>query len=197
LGIVLNEFGYKLSLERDMDALADAYVVHAAEVYRVVRAIVGNEASAEDVTHEAFIKAHRNLHRYDRDRPIRPWLITIAVRLALDNVRRERIRHLITHAARPRDYGRLQIESIDTRIDTDAALRMLAPRERAVVVARHYVGMSYQEIAEMLATSPGNVGTLLHRAHARLRRVLASDESSTPQDELPVDRGDSEVINDD
>ena len=181
----------------DARDLGDAYSLHAAEVYRVIRAIVGNQASSEDLTHEAFIKAHQNLHRYDRSRPIRPWLITIAVRLALDHLRRERVRHFITLAAGPRELAPSQLRSIDTRMDIDAALRALAPKERAVVVARHYVGMSYREIGEMLATSPGNAGTLLYRAHARLRIILASDEPpSTKTNRLLIAKTE-ELIDDD
>lgn len=158
----------------DADLLEAAYTMHAAEVYRVVRAIVGSAATAEDVTHDAFIKAHHNLHRYDSSLPIRPWLITIAVRIALDRLRRDRLRKLMvleTQAV----LAPSKVDSVDLRIDADRALQTLSPRDRAAVVARHYIGMSYREIALMLGTSEGNVGTLLYRAHARLRHVLSQE----------------------
>lgn len=71
--------------------LEAAYRVHAAEIYRVVRAIVGNTATAEDITQDAFVRAYNNLHTYDASLPIKPWLVAIAVRIALDRVRRDRI----------------------------------------------------------------------------------------------------------
>jgi RNA polymerase sigma factor (sigma-70 family) len=174
-----------LPLDANMDTIEDAYALYAAEVYRVVRAIVGDAQTAEDVTHDAFIKALKNLHRLDGHRPIRPWLLTIAMRLALDHRRRERLWHLLRRSSRIGDSEPEFRGAIDTRFDVDDALRTLSPKERAVVVARHYLGMSYQEIAETLAISPSNVGTMLHRAHARLRTILilrdASSESTVPQ----------------
>jgi len=59
------------------------------------------------------------------------------------------------------------------------ALEVLTARERAVFVARHYVGMSYREIATALHTTEGNTGVILHRAHLKLRTELSglrSDE---------------------
>lgn len=172
----------------DVAVLEDAYSASAPDIYRVVRAIVGDPRTAEDVTQETFIKAQQALDRYDRTRPIRPWLTTIAIHLAVDHQRRERLRHVIERGLRASGLRRSHAELVDLRIDLDAALRGLTPRERAVVVSRYYAGLSYQEIATALAISPENVGTTLHRAHAHLRLVLTPTASGEGDEPLVTDR---------
>ena len=63
----------------------------------------------------------------------------------------------------------------------------LKPEARAALVLRHYYGYDYTEIARFLKTSPGNVGSILSRAHGTLRARLASEPSETPTD-LPAPR---------
>lgn len=159
--------------------LEAAYRVHAAEIYRVVRAIVGNAATAEDITQDAFVRAYKKLHTYDASLPIKPWLVAIAVRIALDRVRRDRILRLLSLGASSGSSRAAEPESSELRIDMADALEVLTARERAVVVARHYVGMSYREIATALHITEGNTGVILHRAHLKLRAELSglrSDE---------------------
>lgn len=160
----------------DDTVLADAYAAHAAEVYRVIFAIVTNRPMAEDLTQDTYIKAQRSLSRFDRRLPIRPWLLTIAIRTALDFERRERLQRMF----RRRNHGATDAashsEAIDLRIDTDAALRLLEPKQRAVVVARHYADMTYEEIGSALGLTASNVGVILHRSHAQLRATLTRQE---------------------
>jgi DNA-directed RNA polymerase specialized sigma24 family protein len=68
-----------------------------------------------------------------------------------------------------------------------AAMRDLKPSTRAALVLRHYYGYDYAEIGRFLGTSPGNVGSILNRAHADLRSRLAEDASEPPTD-LPASR---------
>jgi RNA polymerase sigma-70 factor (ECF subfamily) len=61
-----------------------------------------------------------------------------------------------------------------------AAMDQLKPEARAALVLRHYYGYDYAEIARFLRTSPGNVGSILSRAHATLRVQLAPDATEPP-----------------
>ena len=64
----------------------------------------------------------------------------------------------------------------------DAVLADLKPDARAALVLRHYYGYDYAEIARFLRTSPGNVGSVLSRAHATLRVRLAADSTRSTTD---------------
>ena len=55
----------------------------------------------------------------------------------------------------------------------------LKPDVRAALVLRHYYGYDYAEIAGFLRTSPGNVGSILSRAHASLRTRLTTDQAAS------------------
>jgi RNA polymerase sigma-70 factor, ECF subfamily len=147
-----------------------AYRQHADDVYRVAYALLHDEEAAADVTQETFARAYTRWADYDPARPLRPWLQTIAARLALDGLRRRRVRRLVL----PRLASDLVAEDpsaqIGARAELAALLRRLEPRARAAVVLRDYYGYDYRTIAEFLRTSPGNVGALLSRAHAALRR---------------------------
>ena len=68
-----------------------------------------------------------------------------------------------------------------------AAMGDLKPDARAALVLRHYYGYDYAEIARFLRTSPGNVGSILSRAHATLRTRLVAEAADTPND-IPAPR---------
>jgi RNA polymerase sigma-70 factor, ECF subfamily len=170
------------------DVLTVAYAAHAAEVYRVIFAIVTNRSAAEDLTQDTYLKAQQGLHRFDSGRPIRPWLLTIAIRTALDFERRESVRRMFWRRSHGTILSDSHADAIDILIDTDSALRLLEPKQRAVVVARHYVDLSYEEIGAALGLTPGNVGVILHRSHARLRAMLSRTEAQVSGRDPSVSR---------
>ncbi len=75
-------------------AVTDAYAAHSDDVYRLAYAILHDRDDAVDVAQDVFMRAFEQWHRYDHERPLRPWLHTITSRLALDRLRRRRVRRL-------------------------------------------------------------------------------------------------------
>ena len=162
-------------------ALDRAYRENADHVYRVAYAILRDSEAASDATHDAFARAYERWEQYDANRPLRAWLHGIVTHAALDAVRRRRVREQAVHV-----LGRAADIAGDRFADDpsgDAARRQivdrglagLRPQARAAVVLRHFYGYDYAEIASFLRTSPGNIGSLLSRAHAELRRLLAAE----------------------
>src|SRR6478672_11415922 len=181
--------------DRDIrwQAVERAYREHADDVYRVALAILRDPEAAVDVTHDTFARAFDRWHQYDGNRPLRAWLHGIVSHAALDALRRRRVRTLAlpalgeiraTSAGGP--DGDPTREIVD-RDQIDTALAALKPEARAALVLRHYDGYDYAEIARFLRTSPGNVGSILSRAHATLRVQLAPDATEPPT-ELPAPR---------
>ena len=166
-----------------------AYRDHADDVYRVALAILRDPETAVDITHDTFARAFDRWEQYDSDRPLRAWLHGIVSHAALDALRRRRVRALALPDERPgpRDRRRrptwtgdpaLHVAENATR--STAALADLKPDARAALVLRHYYGYDYAEIAGFLRTSPGNVGSILSRAHASLRARLTEDLDRRP-----------------
>jgi RNA polymerase sigma-70 factor (ECF subfamily) len=161
-------------------AVERAYRDHADDVYRVAFAILREPEAASDMTHEAFARAYERWEQYDSARPIGPWLHRIVANAALDHLRRQRVRAVavpLSDDARPPMATGVEGDpagTVEGRRLIDDGLASLKPEARAAVVLRHYYGYDYREIASVLGTSTGNVGSLLSRAHAALRARLAS-----------------------
>lgn len=174
-------------MEPDLrDRAADqAYRDHATEVYRVAYGILRDADEAIDVTHDAFARAWERWEQYDSQRPLRAWLHGIVVHLALDQLRRRKVRRLAIPA-----LGRNSLATAgtgagaDPAIDiarrqvVDDALATLGPDARAALVLRHYYGYEYAQIATFLGTNSGTVGSILSRAHAALRLRLEREPTA-------------------
>ena len=164
------------------DAIERAYRDHADDVYRVAYAILRDPDGAMDATQDAFAQAFRRWEQYDANRPLRPWLHGIVSHLALDALRRRRVRvKALDTIGRvqtvPPTVGPGSEEMVQRVMDRDLvedALGGLKPDVRAALVLRHYYGYDYAEIGSFLRTSPGNVGSILSRAHKTLRERLAT-----------------------
>ena len=162
------------------DAVERAYREFSADVYRVTYAILRDPEVAADAMHDVFGRVLEHWDEYDPQRPMRPWLHAIATRRAFDLLRWRRVRSLALPwlQADARERERLATDStgalsLHDRVEIE--LQRIAPRTRAALVLRHYYGYSYGEIASFVGTSPGNVGSLISRAHARLRARLKAN----------------------
>lgn len=149
-------------------------------VYSTALRIVRRHDLADDVTQEAFLRAHRALASYDRARPFGPWMCRIAANLAINHVRSPEAREdeldEAALAARPSPAADgplgvlLEKEARDVLED---ALGQLPAEQRAVFVLRTFDDLSYKEIAEALGLEVGTVMSRLSRAREKLRVALA------------------------
>ena len=158
---------------------------HSDRVFRLAYRLTGNRPDAEDLTQETFVKAFRALDRFDLERPFAPWLFTIASRLAIDHLRRQRMRMVSLTVAEPgsheertldvEDRGPLPDEIVSDAQEesrTAALIAGLPEHYRIVVVLRHQQDLSYEEIAEALQLPLGTVKARIHRARALLKDRL-------------------------
>jgi RNA polymerase sigma-70 factor (ECF subfamily) len=165
-----------------------AYRDHADDVYRVAFAILRDPDAAVDATHDTFARAFERWEQYDTNRPLRAWLHGIVSHAAFDQLRRRSVRVLaepilgrVVETSIPGAGGHADVATdVVERDFVAAALRGLKPDARAALVLRHYYGYDYAEIAGFLRTSPGNVGSILSRAHTALRLRLATDATTNP-----------------
>jgi len=153
---------------------------HRDGVFRLAYLLLGDADDAEDVAQETFIRALRYLHRYDPDRALRPWLLSITANLA-----RNRRRSLGRYwAALQRFAWQTSVEhstpengSIQA-LEADAlwqAVRGLNGAEQEIIYLRYFLELSVAETAEVLGVQPGTVKSRLHRALKQLREVIERD----------------------
>jgi RNA polymerase sigma-70 factor (ECF subfamily) len=181
-------------IESTRDRAADqAYRDHATDVYRVAYGILRDPDEALDATHDTFARAWERWDQYDSQRPLRGWLHGIVVNLALDALRRRRVRRLaLPHLGRSPVGALLTSTSVDPADDVarrelvDQALDGLRPQVRATLVLRHYYGYDYAQIGSMLGMSSGTVGSTLTRAHAAIRARLDAADARPPVADVPA-----------
>lgn len=128
----------------------------------------------EDLAQETFLRAFRALPSFDRSAPGRlsSWLLTIATRLALDELRQRRPVPDAVHAVH---FQAARAASPDHRLLAELltrAIERLSPDHRAVILLRDVHGLAYDEVATALAISVGTVRSRLARARAELRAAL-------------------------
>ena len=139
--------------------------------FRTALGIVRDYALAADVTQQAYVDAYEKRDRFRGEAPGHAWLHRIVVNTALATLRRRRpaVVREIDSADQPNLDATPEAAS---RLELMAALDTLSPRQRAAVVLRYYHDYDYAAIAQVLGTTPTNVGSMLSRALDRLRIEL-------------------------
>ncbi len=155
---------------------ADAATAHLDAIYRYACQLTRNTALADDVTSETFERALRQWHTYDpRKGPVRPWLVAIARRVALDHFRsdrRRRDREERYSSQEPQATPAVEVTELPGEMTT--ALAGLSDVEREVVALRVLLDLDGAETAAVLGITPSACSTHLHRAMTKMRKDLGS-----------------------
>jgi RNA polymerase sigma-70 factor (ECF subfamily) len=156
------------------------------DVFALCHRLLDHRQDAEDVTQEVFLRVFRSLRRWDQVRPLRPWVLGIAV---------NRCRTCVGRRAKGPELADYLQDTADRRPEDDsaelhrgirAALDELRDDYRAVFVLFHEHGRSYEEIAGAVGRPVGTVKTWLHRARLELLDRLRS-RGLVPDDPAPTD----------
>lgn len=167
----------------DIGGLADVVRRYQVRAVRAAFLVTQDEALAEDVVQDAFLRLHQRIRHFDDRRPLEPYLMRSVVNGALNVMRRER-----KSASFEEDTGpverQLQTASVETEVETAEqgrellrALAQLPPRQRAAIVQRYYLELSEDEMVQALDAPAGTVKWLLHAARLRLRDLLGPGRS--------------------
>jgi RNA polymerase sigma-70 factor (ECF subfamily) len=159
----------------DPDAFRALVERHSRVVFRLAFRMTGNRQDAEDVVQEAFLRAYRQLGRFDERAGFGTWLYRISTNCALDTIRARRRRSENLGAAEPDALDPLAERSAwsaQLRGAVEDAMNELSPTERAAFVLRHFEGMRIEEVGRALQCRPGAAKHSVFRAVQKLRRAL-------------------------
>ncbi len=174
----------ELAREGDSETFRDLVERHSRALYRLAYRMTGSREDAEDVVQETFLRAHRQLHRFEAKSNVGTWLYRIAVNCSYDSLRARPKRELAplegvmeqatqgagTPHAEP-DQDRL-VYSAQVRARVTETLDALTPVERAAFVLRHVEGRSIDEIRQALGLSVSAAKHSVFRAVQKMRAAL-------------------------
>jgi RNA polymerase sigma-70 factor (ECF subfamily) len=174
----------------DDSALAGLVSRWERPLFRFAYRYVQNEADANDLAAETFVRFHQNLHRLRPDTRPGAWLYATLTHLCLNHNRWKR-RHptvSIDEDSRPgsvptagdRANPALEMQRDETVDAVREAVARLPHDLRTAFLLHHYEQLRYQEIAEIVGCSERGVETRLYRARQRLRQSLAHLWEETP-----------------
>jgi RNA polymerase sigma-70 factor (ECF subfamily) len=173
-------------LRGNANAIEGLVARHQAEVFGLCVRLLHHRHDAEDVTQEVFLRVFRSLRRWDSDRPLRPWIMGIAVNRCRTWLSRRARRPEPVNYLQDTVAGPAPDDSIELLREVHAAVADLRLEYRTVFVLYHEQGQPYEEIALALERPVGTVKTWLHRARLEVldrlrRRGMVPDDAAVPE----------------
>lgn len=163
--------------EGDAQALRELFSRYAGPLTRAVTRMLRDEERSRDVVQQTFLQVHRARADFDRSRSFRPWLYTIGLNLARDELRRRGRRPEESLEYEPAGDEPTQEQAVqrsENRARLEAALAELSAEQREVVVLHWFEGLSFAEIATTTGAGLSAVKVRAHRAYKKMRQLLES-----------------------
>jgi RNA polymerase sigma-70 factor, ECF subfamily len=159
------------------DAFARLYNAYVGPLYRYVALRVNDDAAAEDITSQVFLKAWDKLGSFQQGRvPFLSWLFRIAHNAVIDHYRTHKTPLPLDDASPEASTGDNTVEDqIEGKFESDqlrAALQQLTADQQQVLILRFVAEMDTSEIARELGKNPGAVRALQMRGLQALAKIL-------------------------
>jgi len=163
---------------QDLDALGVLFDRYYPQVYRTALMITHDNAIAEDIAQDCFLKLHQYAHRINTDLPLMPWLYRVTVNLAYTWLSRRKRRRvsleaLVDQLMMPARFSPDHLaERAEIQAHVRQAIRALPFNQRVVIVLHYLSGLGIEEIAAVLECPVGTVKSRLYYARKALRSHL-------------------------
>ena len=172
-------------LAGDKEAYGALVRAHSATAFRVAFRMIGNEADAEEIVQEAFLRGYQRLESYQQRSSFGTWIYRIVVNCALNRIGRPGTEAEYRHGdENDPEEKTVQIASLDADPERallsreisraqERAMQRLSAMEKTAFVLRHLEDRSISEIADVLEMAPNAAKQVVFRAVQKLRRELA------------------------
>jgi RNA polymerase sigma-70 factor (ECF subfamily) len=171
-------------LAGDRDAYGELVKRHSRMLFRLAYRMTGNEADADDVVQDAFLRAYQKLATFEARADFGTWIYRIAVHCALDKLAKRRTEETrrVSEETDPEE-GAIQVPDLSPDPERlalsaeiaalhEVAMRGLTPMERTAFVLRHMEDRTTEEIAAALNVTPNTAKQSVYRAVQKVRHRL-------------------------
>lgn len=171
---------YRNGSEIAFERLVDKY---KTKVYTTILMIVKEQGVAEDLLQDVFVKVVQTLNsdRYNEEGKFQPWLMRIAHNLAIDHFRKMKRYPMVimedgSNVFNTLHFAEQNVEDVKVKDETYALVRQLIEElpesQKQVLIMRHYMDLSFQEIAEQTGVSINTALGRMRYALINLRKKL-------------------------
>ncbi|MCX6721516.1 MAG: RNA polymerase sigma factor [Candidatus Staskawiczbacteria bacterium] len=171
--------------EKSLEMLIGKYI---KPIYSFVYKNVGNQAAAEDITQEVFIKIWKNIKKFDQRKSFKPWLFQIAKNSSIDYLRKKKSIPFSRFENEEGQNALIEnikaaplnlVENLSDKRVLASAMEGLGKNEQKIINLRHVEGLSFKQIAEIFEESINTVKSRYRRTLSGLRKNI---EKSAPRD---------------
>lgn len=159
----------------DKDSFAQVYESVAPDLYKVALYTLGNSHDAEDVVSEAFIEAYKGISKLRDPTSFRAWIMKILSTRCKhkigDYIKGKNQFDIDTFIVTPSDEEDMS-EGVSEQITVMQAMSLLNEQERLIIALAVVMGYTTKEVASMLGSPQGTISSKLHRALAKMRKML-------------------------
>jgi RNA polymerase sigma-70 factor (ECF subfamily) len=164
-----------------MDDFEKLYAALKQPLLRYLWTFVRNATVAEDLLQDTFMQIHRARQTYTPPRPVRPWIYAITRHVALMHLRSGRRRkEMLADDQLPEVPVPPEVEKLADRATLHTMLAELPQAAQEVLILHHLLGLSFQEVGQVLGVAAGTAKVRSHRALKSLRQRLAEREEGSP-----------------
>jgi RNA polymerase sigma-70 factor, ECF subfamily len=182
----------------DRDAFRKLYEAYHRRLYAMALSVVKNPEDALDIVQEAFVKAHKNLPKFEGTSGFYTWIYRIAMNAAIDHVRKNKRAAQLEWEEGRGDHEQAAsdlstsapsnplagVERAQLRRAIEAALDELPEYHRVVILMRDVEGFSYEEMATTLAVPKGTIMSRLFHARRKMQAALEIHLDTTTTNEV-------------
>ena len=170
-------------IRRIVNGETDLYAILARRygrvVYTLVSRIVGCAEDAEELAQDVFLKAFRNLHRFNGRSSFPTWLFRIAYNTAISSVRKKRYEFLAIEETTLENVSEEEVTNLFGQTESteqvqrlEVALEQLLPDERALILLFYWKEKTIEELVSITGLTASNIKVKLHRIRKKLFVLL-------------------------
>ncbi|MBR0105009.1 MAG: sigma-70 family RNA polymerase sigma factor [Firmicutes bacterium] len=180
-----HELLVKLAKKGKMEAFESLVRLNETKIYNICLRMLGNKDDALDASQDTFIKAYKNISKFDERSKFSTWLYRIAVNTSLDMLRKNKSVKTVSmddvkenslgaYEKMPSPEGNPESITLENegKAEVLSAMEKLSEEYKTALVLRDLQGLSYIEISRITDTSLGTVKSRIARGRRNLREIL-------------------------